>query len=785
MTATILEKNFTPIEYFYGGETFKFELNHVPDYYPAMCRAQALLKDEMFNSVNEDGTPFGIIEGTYDPNLTVGHYPALVKLVFQPKIYHFSKTIEIIKTIHLLGAGSSPQGTCFKFPSLTAGIIVHSSRGGELVSTLNNANVIVTSIPKTSSYDCPYILDRNNINLDRATLGDGFLNYDYSIKFREKIIGHGSIIEGIFLQSSRGSNFDIFPELNTILESETDTTTLHVFNPYENQESFRISKPNNLEYSDFSHAIKAAHGITLFALTQIINCGVTGFAGNGIYAFGNNHGGVTDFSTLDNVSVTGCDGNGIHLFGQDASNFKITSVQSNTNFGYGLVGFVTNSTNTILTSQFTSNKKGAILCPWQMYFLDNEVIIPSLKTKLKQSIPANSLLLGIQTIKGLIFIGCYAEIPPTPILKKEPQTELCFLQNGKTTLSPLLNITLKNKILEIVNREGFSLMNRQCFVTGDFLGSPEGHPQYFESLGSGDFSTRGPVRGQSLRTDDIKNFTKNLNVTADQANADVVYGTLGSGTYSNVALQLGAMKPNSDLYFAHHSESNYWTMASNPDPDPIKGVNINNIFHISHAGNDDIGANQLWLERGFFIGEYFSGGIFKRIKIDTTDKIPFAPAVPGKLGDILFNSNPNLANPALTYVGWIFCSDNQWHPFGRIEDDIEIVPNPPQPGNLPENIKDYIQNSRYLQIIIGVLDDTPGFGIGPDGKPIPIDPNWNTKTQMNLFNFRMASIVDQHDLQIKLLNTKKNYSKEKKEILTTFFKEQIINTLSEVLIEME
>jgi hypothetical protein len=76
----------------------------IPDYYPAICRAQS----KAFAGNTK--------------------YPYLgFTLFFEAKQYHFSKPIELIRNMHLMGSGASlDNSTMFTFPENSPGIIVHS-----------------------------------------------------------------------------------------------------------------------------------------------------------------------------------------------------------------------------------------------------------------------------------------------------------------------------------------------------------------------------------------------------------------------------------------------------------------------------------------------------------------------------------------------------------------------------------------------------------------------------------------------------------------------------------
>ena len=74
------------------------------DYYYAMCRVQEASEIEDYEANPQKG----------------------FTLHFEPREYHFSKPIELVRCMHLLGSGGYSSGTVFTFPKDSPGIIVHS-----------------------------------------------------------------------------------------------------------------------------------------------------------------------------------------------------------------------------------------------------------------------------------------------------------------------------------------------------------------------------------------------------------------------------------------------------------------------------------------------------------------------------------------------------------------------------------------------------------------------------------------------------------------------------------
>lgn len=438
MAQSILEKSFIPIEYFYGGEVMPDDSN-APDYYPAICRAQALEVTEVFTPIYHPSFDFPALDpvkGTYDSRANQFEHPFL-RIVFRPVTYHFSHTIEIVRPVQLLGAGQySTFGTVFKFPLNTGGIIIHSLRGGLITTMLlrdGGENLILTSDGEAqvgATTTIPSYLSASLVN--RGMLGNMFEKpkseggFGWTENNFRNTHGANTIIEGINLKGGHGATFDIFPDMQIIAEDPNGTNnypemTLGLFNPYENHNrtstidgslpltfDLKLFAEMNLQgYSSMSHAAKAAHGITSFVRVAIRDCMIENFAGHGIYVFGNNYGGVATTSEIRNTMVGNCCGNGLHLYGQDTSNLSISGFQAVAVEGWGFVNSVTNSNNTILTSVFHTCVKGTFLCPTHSYTNSFKVqdvsFTPTQKSKTFTE-PCNQL-----TIMAINIIGCHAE----------------------------------------------------------------------------------------------------------------------------------------------------------------------------------------------------------------------------------------------------------------------------------------------------------------------------------------------------------------------------------------
>lgn len=503
MTQQILEKSFIAIENFYGGEVMPDD-GKTPDYYPAICRAQALPKGQIFRPgrVDLDSPPLHDIIGTYDENAEIHQHPFL-RIVFRPVTYSFSQTIEIVRPLQLLGAGQySTSGTVFQFPLNKGGIIVHATRGGLITSTLqkddlgrvlvdaNGDALIDQTKAREPSYKCARLVNR-------SILGNRFEGpeFNWTVDNFRKTHGANSIIQGIVLRGNYGSiKYDIFPDMQIITNAEG--TEWSLFNPYENQN--RTSNADGTEplqfdlkefarlnldaYSSVSHATKAAHGITSFTRVFIRDCSIENFAGHGIYIFGNTDGGVASVSEIRNVSMYNCLGNGIHLYGCNTSNLSISGILSTGCEGWGIVNSVTNSSNTILTSIFENYVKGGFLCPLKVYNNSFNNVQPVNFAPTARSLVFPEMVNQLTTV-SLSIIGCHAEsvnystfpslAPDNLFAAVKPPIAV---ESDIYAIVPFSDTPVYSKSELLAKIISHDVLSNQCLIIGDAVGNPLGNP---------------------------------------------------------------------------------------------------------------------------------------------------------------------------------------------------------------------------------------------------------------------------------------------------------------------
>lgn len=524
MAQSVLEKSFIPVEYFYGGEVLADGVT--PDFYPAVCRAQAFEKKldvaDYFQPVHHssfDFPPLEAINGTYESNALLDNHPYL-RIVFRPVTYHFSQTIEIVRPVHLLGAGQySTYGTVFSFPPNKGGIIVHSIRGGITTTRLKtdiNGNLILDDEGKAQIEDDPmkpvttsipsYLSDTL---VDRANLGDLFRmpanagGYEWTVVNFSNCHGVNSIIEGINLRGiieSLDENglisnnaYDIFPDMQIIAHDTTGNNQysnmrFFLFSPYENHNrsanedgsqqlpfDFKLYADLNMKaYTSVSHATKAAHGITSFSKLSVRDCTIENFAGHGIYLFGNSEGGVITTSEVRNTMVQNCCGNGYHFYGRDTSNLSIMGIQAKSVEGWGIVNLVTNSCNTILSSVFHKCVKGAFLCPPNVYINNFRVKIIGFERQARAVIYNEAC--NYLPIQSLTIIGCHAEeCNYGNFSLKQPEDIFTVMgpQSGPDVMHPIIAFFGSPAMINDVKKRIYwgEILNNTCLILGGSVGS--------------------------------------------------------------------------------------------------------------------------------------------------------------------------------------------------------------------------------------------------------------------------------------------------------------------------
>ncbi len=157
------------------------------------------------------------------------------------------------------------------------------------------------------------------------------------------------------------------------------------------------------------------------------------------------------------------------------------------------------------------------------------------------------------------------------------------------------------------------------------------------------------------------------------------------------------------------------------------------------------------------------------------------------IGEIRFNKNPVKGDPKQGYAGWIYCNDEKWYPFGKIEDSIFDPNTNPSTNNDNKSVKDYIKEhlpKSIVNILFGIINDTPGLYLTPNGVPIPINPEWNKQDNISLFVAKIISLLTHLEIEINNLEKKEllTSSKSSKEIIVYNKVKNVIRSLSDEIV---
>ena len=564
----------------------------IPDYYPAICRAQS--------QSNAENTK----------------YPYLgFSLVFQAKQYYFSKPIELIRNMHLMGSGASADNpTMFILPENSPGIIVHS--------------------------DASY---RNSTYVDINLMGTFF--EDNSADFSSEKRGDGSIIERIGISCDLSSPIQAAEAVTFIYDPD-----------YSNTQVISV-------YEDGYFPDRRSHGITAFCRVTIRDVSIYYFACHAIYLWGIGAGKDNDpdrkyqsanviQSKVDNCILSTCGGDGVHIFGGAASSCIINSVTTAHLKGWSFADFSRIGNNFIACN---SNDLNCYLRPQNLTFpnLNNDNYIKKIINAWYEDIVDENLnitnpakyadkFLEIKSTDKFyitfghgIFIDCYADggrsfISPSNVVigsgnlgnlgtpaKLDTTGHVARLQNGLSVY-------------------GFQNLNEAQAAQEDFtVTTLGGNSATFPNL--------------SIEFD----FTQNKSVQTSSN----TYRLLFEERYSRD-------RKNNEMY------KGWWELAS-IDPPGGHQLSYKTPLRLS-TSNTDINENgQIWFENGFYIGAISQeDSENQRVKVISAKEAPSAGV--WKNGDRVLNTNPDPSdiNPDplknKSYSGWIFTSAG-WKPFGKIE----------------------------------------------------------------------------------------------------------------------
>jgi hypothetical protein len=586
------------------------------DYYPAICRAQSK---------------------AYARNTK---YPYLgFTIFFEAKQYHFSKPIELIRNMHLMGSGGSLDNpTIFTFPEKSPGIIVHSD-----VSYQNDTYV--------------------NINL----MGTFF--EDHKNDFSDDLIGgkkygknaQGSIIERIELNCDTST---IIPDTSIEFKYDPDYTKTKV-----------ICKAEDAYFPD-----SRAHGITAFARVTIRDVSVIKFAVHAIYLWGISAAGEAVDpdqkyqsanviqSKVDNCLLSSCGGDGVHIFGGAASSCIISGVTTSYLGGWSFVDFSRWGNNFIACN---SNDQQAFLRPqivtfpmlneedhikkiieaWYNDIVRDKTIIDQVKYEKKAAEIKKYANLSI-VAGNAIFIDCYADGNSNTSYVTPPSIVIGSANLGNLGTPAKLD-TYDNRVARFENgvvAYGNQYLDKNRKVQKNFT---------ITTLGGGN-------EGDSIDSGGSAHLSLEFDFTKDPLNnPNDNHQGRGYRLYYQNTFLLNPLKHFQGWWEFVNFQKGGWL--DNTKRCPVRLSTI----------ETDVGTGQIWFENGFYIGTFQEPPQNRRIKIATGIKIPtddkkVIKIVKPKIGDRVLNTDPDPTdtNPNLlenkSYAGWIYTKVG-WKPYGKIE----------------------------------------------------------------------------------------------------------------------
>jgi hypothetical protein len=679
------------IEYFYAKGNASSSGNEMmpdgvtKDYYYAICRAQEASEIEDYNSTpREKG----------------------FTLYFDPKEYHFSHPIELVRCMHLLGNGGTKSGTVFTFPKDSPGIIVHSN-----ASYQNPLYVDLSKFSKLGTYSFnphPDVFPGED-GKKYPFSGNLIDTFDDGIRvliWETYQSAEGSIIENIWIRCA-----DTPSELdgNVELVYSVNYGNTRVINPYE---------------TGYSPDLRS-HGIISYTIVYIRNVTIERFYCHGVYLYGHassrpsgsikgnstqysgrkHVSAIADFSVVENSFISSCGGNAIHLFGSDAAYCKISNLNESANGGWTIADFsrlgnIISGCNSNAATKTIRNVDGSIKS-----FVGGAYLRP-LKVEL-------SLFDDNDYVKDIIgkWWRNVVDAAGTTIDSVRYSAYLSEIKNTDKI------VVLQNTVfLNSYADGGFSYISATNIVIGGSIQN---------------FGTAGKIYGEEtlLFTNGLKayGFQYQLDPLDDVPKQDFTITTIGgiSGgsvipNSSHLSLEFDFSSTNKqDVTFPGLGYRLYYQntfleceIYNRSDLMPFKGwwefVNFQGGANYSNCPirlsnvNSDVGTGQIWFENGFYIGEV---ELNQRVKVITGQKIPIIQENPGKgewkrendangnilkifrtfvnkgnkivtevlkVGDRILNTDPDPTdlNPNLlenkSYAGWILTKVG-WKPYGKIE----------------------------------------------------------------------------------------------------------------------
>ena len=301
------------------------------DYYPAMMRAQSVAN---------------LLPNQISPNTSGGW-----TVLFQPKVYRFSRPIELFRCMYLQGAGGSDNpATRFEFYNQTPGLIIH--HGGSQGLSYKRAQFWDES-------QWPVVADR--LMPERLLPAPN----DPPIPSAE-----GSIIEGIDFYGGVTE----FPAALPYRVGESFLGTALSYALFFDKDPERVSQAQAAQYGTLVNPFETdsqpdlrAHGIVAYGRFTLRHCMVQGFAGHGIYIYGDTAYANASGWRIDTVRSQFNGNNGLHIVGSDAAIGLAMNLYANHNRLWGVMD-LSQLGNQFIGGQASYNGYGGVIRPRYVRF---------------------------------------------------------------------------------------------------------------------------------------------------------------------------------------------------------------------------------------------------------------------------------------------------------------------------------------------------------------------------------------------------------------------------------
>jgi hypothetical protein len=303
------------------------------DFYPAMWRAQQVGQ---------------LPSDSIDPQGRIGW-----TILFRPKVYRFSRPIELVRCMHLQGSGGSDApGTRFVFVNDTPGLIVHRA-----------------ATPATITL--PDFLDETEWQ-PKANIPPRLL----PVENESDAQASGILIESIQIKGS----FQLPAQRETYVNGESFLPGETSYALYFDRDETRVSQENERHlhglllnpFETMSKPDRRCHGIIAYARFTLKNSVVENFSGHGIYIYGDSSVSNADGWKIDTVITQKNGNNGLHVVGENASPGVAINLYANENRFWGIADLSRcQATNQYISGQTSYNHYGGFLRPRAVRFIND------------------------------------------------------------------------------------------------------------------------------------------------------------------------------------------------------------------------------------------------------------------------------------------------------------------------------------------------------------------------------------------------------------------------------